>query len=60
MRRSVTLLLNIAHAIDHLFLLVFAIAVAPIAHEFGYARWEDLMPFGVGAFVLFGLLNSPI
>lgn len=59
MRRSVTLLLNIAHAIDHLFLLVFAIAVAPIAHEFGYARWEDLMPFGVGAFVLFGLGSLP-
>ena len=28
MTRSITLLLNIAHALDHLFLLVFATAVA--------------------------------
>ncbi len=59
MRRSVTLLLNLAHAIDHLFLLVFATAVASIAREFGFARWEDLMPFGVGAFLLFGLGSLP-
>ena len=59
MHRTVTLLLNIAHAIDHLFLLVFATAVASIAHEFGFARWEDLMPFGVGAFALFGLGSLP-
>jgi MFS family permease len=59
MHRTVTLLLNIAHALDHLFLLVFATAVASIAQEFGFARWEDLMPFGVGAFVLFGLGSLP-
>ncbi len=59
MRRTVTLLLNIAHAIDHLFLLVFATAVASIAHEFGFTRWEDLMPFGAGAFLLFGLGSLP-
>ncbi len=44
MQRPVTLLLNIAHAADHLFLLVFATAVAAIAQDFGFARWEDLMP----------------
>ena len=59
MRRSVTLLLNLAHAIDHLFLLVFATAVAAIAQDFGFARWEDLMPYGAGAFVLFGLGSLP-
>ena len=59
MTRSVTLLLNVAHALDHLFLLVFATAVTSIAHEFGFARWEDLMPFGVGAFVMFGLGSLP-
>ena len=59
MRRTVTLLLNIAHAIDHLFLLVFATAVASIAREFGFTRWEDLMPFGAGAFLLFGLGSLP-
>ena len=29
--RSVALLLNVAHALDHLFLLIFATAVAAIA-----------------------------
>ena len=53
--RAVALLLNLAHAIDHMFLLIFATAVGSIAAEFGFSRWEDLMPYSVGAFVLFGL-----
>jgi MFS family permease len=57
--RRTILLLNIAHAIDHMFLLIFATAVAAIAADFGFARWEDLMPFGVGAFVMFGLGSLP-
>src|SRR5215207_11212699 len=57
--RAVTLLLNAAHAIDHMFLLIFATAVSSIAVDFGFARWEDLMPFGVGAFFLFGLGSLP-
>jgi len=57
--RPLSLLLNIAHALDHLFLLVFATAVTSIAADFGFARWEDLMPFGVGAFVLFGVGSLP-
>lgn len=57
--RTLTLLLNLAHALDHLFLLIFATAVAAIATDFGYARWEDLMPFGAGAFVMFGLGAAP-
>ena len=57
--RAVTLLLNLAHAIDHMFLLIFATAVGAIAAEFGFARWEDLMPYGVGAFALFGLGSLP-
>ena len=57
--RPVAFMLNIAHALDHLFLLVFATAVASIGTEFGYARWEDLMPFGVGAFFLFGIGSLP-
>ncbi|MES2959406.1 MAG: MFS transporter [Pseudomonadota bacterium] len=59
MRRTVALLLNVAHAIDHLFLLIFATAVAAIAKDFGLARWEDLMPYGAGAFLLFGLGSLP-
>jgi MFS family permease len=42
-----------------MFLLIFATAVASIAAEFGFARWEDLMPFGAGAFVMFGLGSLP-
>ena len=56
---ALTWLLNIGHAIDHMFLLVFATAVAVMATDFGYSRWEDLMPWGVGAFVMFGLGSLP-
>jgi MFS family permease len=57
--RTAVFLLNLAHAVDHMFLLIFATAVATIAADFGFARWEDLMPFGVGAFVMFGLGSLP-
>jgi MFS family permease len=57
--RSTAALLNVAHAIDHMFLLIFATAVASIAADFGVARWEDLMPYGVGAFAMFGLGSLP-
>jgi MFS family permease len=57
--RAVSLLLNLAHAVDHLFLLIFATAVAAIAADFGFARWEDLMPYGAGAFLMFGLGSLP-
>jgi MFS family permease len=57
--RSTALLLNIAHALDHMFLLIFATAVVSIATAFGVDRWEDLMPYGVGAFLLFGLGALP-
>ena len=57
--RTVSLLLNVAHGIDHLFLLIFATAVGSIAVDFGYAKWEDLMPYAVGAFAMFGLGALP-
>jgi len=57
--RAVSLLLNVGHGIDHMFLLIFATAVASIAVEFGYANWTDLMPYSVGAFALFGLGALP-
>lgn len=55
----VNLLLNLAHGIDHMFLLIFATAVGTIAIEFGFANWADLMPYSVGAFALFGLGALP-
>lgn len=54
-----SLLLNIAHGVDHMFLLIFATAVVTIAVEFGFSTWTDLMPYSVGAFVLFGLGALP-
>ena len=53
------LLLNVAHALDHLVLLVFATAVGSIAADFGLERWEDLMPWTAGAFLMFGLGSMP-
>jgi MFS family permease len=58
MPRATALLLNAAHAIDHLFLLIFATAVAAIAADWGMV-WQDLMPYTVGAFVMFGLGSLP-
>ncbi|MEK9720826.1 MAG: MFS transporter, partial [Quisquiliibacterium sp.] len=57
--RGTSLLLNAAHAIDHMFLLIFATAVATVANEFGFEHWEDLMPYSVGAFLMFGLGSVP-
>src|SRR5512143_1985643 len=54
--RKAALLLNVAHALDHMFLLIFATAVAA---DFGFARWEDLMPYGAGAFAMFGIGSLP-
>ena len=52
------LLLNTGHALDHLFLLIFATAVGAIAMQWGMV-WQDLMPYTVGAFVMFGLGSLP-
>ncbi len=56
---TVRLLLNVGHGLDHMFLLIFAASVGVIASDFGFQSWEDLMPYGVGAFVMFGLGSIP-
>jgi MFS family permease len=53
-----SLLLNVGHALDHLFLLIFATAVGAIATQWGML-WQDLMPYTSGAFVMFGLGSLP-
>jgi MFS family permease len=58
-RTAWSLLLNVAHAIDHWVLLIFATAVSTIAVDFGFSRWEDLMPYATGAFFAFGLGSLP-
>jgi MFS family permease len=59
MNRSTSLLLNAAHTLDHLVLLIFASAVSVIAIEFGFANWQDLMPYTAGAFLMFGIGSIP-
>ena len=54
-----SMLLNLGHALDHLFLLIFATAVSAIAQDFGVAGWEDMMPYTVGAFMMFGFASIP-
>src|SRR5918996_5024017 len=56
--RATALLLNLGHAVDHLFLLIFATAVAAIAADWRMV-WQDLMPYAAGAFVMFGLGSLP-
>src|SRR5262245_21891769 len=56
--RATAALLNAGHALDHLFLLIFAAAVSAIAADWG-VRWTDLMPYTVGAFVMFGIGSLP-
>jgi MFS family permease len=56
--RPTALLLNAGHALDHLFLLIFATAVGAIAADWGMI-WQDLMPYTAGAFVMFGLGSLP-
>ena len=57
--RMVRGLLNVAHALDHLFLLIFAAAVTSVAADMHVAQWQDLMPYGAGAFFMFGLGSLP-
>src|SRR6185295_818309 len=57
-RTATSMLLNVGHALDHLFLLIFATAVAAIAAEWKMV-WQDLMPYTVGAFTMFGIGSLP-
>ncbi len=57
--KTTTFLLNFGHALDHMFLLIFATAVTAIAEEFQVQHWEDLMPYSAAAFFFFGLGSLP-
>lgn len=57
--KPTTFLLNFGHALDHMFLLIFATAVTSVAQDFGISHWEDLMPYSVAAFFFFGLGSLP-
>jgi len=51
---AVRVLLNVGHAVDPMFLLIFATAVSTMATAFGFNNWAELMPYSVGAFIMFG------
>ena len=58
--RSLLLLLNIGHLLDHLFTLIFAsVAALTLAREwaFGYA---DLLKYATPGFLAFGLFSLPM
>jgi MFS family permease len=59
MKLSTTLLLNVAHLLDHHFLLVAAACAGFIAADFGLQSWTEVMPYTAGAFLLFGLGALP-
>ncbi|HZA67322.1 MAG TPA: MFS transporter, partial [Geminicoccaceae bacterium] len=53
------LFLNLAHAYDHFFLLIFPTAVLALAPAWGMSYGEALA-FGTAAFVTFGLGTLPV
>jgi len=55
---TVILFINIAHALDHLFMLIFATAVLTMASDFGVS-YGELLPLALGCFVAFGALSLP-
>lgn len=53
-----SLLLNLGHALDHFFLLIYTTAVIAMAPEFGLS-YGQMLPFATGAFIAFGLGSLP-
>jgi MFS family permease len=56
--RSMTLLLNVGHAFDHLLMLIFPTVVLAMGAELsrGYA---ELLPLSLGGFIAFGACSIP-
>jgi len=53
------LFLNIGHAIDHLFMLMFPAVAALAAVEFG-ASYGELLTLATGSFIAFGVFSLPM
>ncbi|MCZ0734443.1 MFS transporter [Phreatobacter sp. AB_2022a] len=56
--QTVIAYINVAHALDHLMMLIFATAVLTMAVEFG-VPFGDLLPLSLGGFIAFGALSLP-
>lgn len=57
-RRTHFLFLNVGHAYDHLFMLVFATAVLRLEREWGMS-YAELLPLATGGFVAFAAGSIP-
>jgi MFS family permease len=56
--RSMTLLLNVGHAFDHLLMLIFPTVVLAMGAELGRG-YAELLPLSLGGFVAFGACSIP-
>ena len=57
-RRSGELFLNLGHALDHLFLLIYPTVVLAMAPEFG-RPYSEMLPLALGGFIAFGAGSLP-
>jgi MFS family permease len=57
-RRTGELFLNIGHALDHLFLLIYPTVVLAMAPEFG-KTYGEMLPLSIGGFIMFGAGSIP-
>lgn len=53
-----SLLLNLGHALDHLFMLIFPTVVLAMGSELGRG-YADLLPLSLGGFIAFGACSIP-
>jgi MFS family permease len=56
--RNGELFLNIGHALDHLFLLIYPTVVLAMAPEFGRS-YSEMLPLALGGFIAFGAGSLP-
>ena len=56
--RSGELFLNIGHALDHLFLLIYPTVVLAMSPEFG-RPYSEMLPLALGGFIAFGAGSLP-
>jgi len=56
--RSMSLFLNLGHALDHLLMLIFPTVVLAMGAELGRG-YADLLPLSLGGFIAFGAFSIP-
>lgn len=56
--RVARLFLNLGHAFDHLFMLIFPTVVLAMAPEFGRS-YSEMLPLSLGGFIMFGACSLP-